>query len=352
MKKFLFNLKLCVIALGLCLFSTSDANAAEKTGTIKFGTKDAKIDGKSVTVQDKIDGKAGINWTITTVGTTSFTQNQEYSQVGSSSKPATSITFTATLPSNSNIKTFSASFGGFSGTAGNITLKVDDTKVGSGALSTTKNVTVSSNKAATGKNLTITIDKISKGVKVYEINYTYEEAGSEQPVKTLSNISVSGTPAKFWLKDAFNHTGMTVTATYSDNSSEDVTEDADFSAPDMKTAGEKEIEVSYGGKTASYKIKVQTIANTKETAYTTAEAKTLIDAGKDLTTSVYVKGVVSKVEKYTANNKTLTYWLDENTFEVYNGKNTAAGGFTSADDVKVGASVVVRFMSSIQAANS
>lgn len=341
MKKFLFNLKLCVIALGLCFVCTSNANAVEKTGTIKFGTKDAKIDGKSVTVQDKIDGKEGNEWSISTVGTTSFTQNQEYSQIGSGSKPATSITFTTTLPSNSNIKAFSASFGGFSKTAGNITLYVDETKVGSGTLNATEDVTVESGKAATGKTLTIKVTGIAKGVKVYEINYTYDDAGSGQPVKELSSISVSGTPAKFWLKDAFNHTGMSVTATYSDKSSEDVTEDAEFSTPDMKSAGEKEVNVSYGGKTTSYKIKVQTIANTKETAYTTAEAKTLIDAGKDLATSVYVKGVVSKVDKYTANNKTLTYWLDENTFEVYNGKNTAAGGFASVDDVKVGANVIV-----------
>lgn len=341
MKKFLFNLKLCVIALGLCLFGITDAYAVEKTGTIKFGTKDAKIDGKSVTVQDKIDGKEGNEWSISTVGTTSFTQNQEYSQVGSGNKPATSITFTTTLPSNSNIKAFSASFGGFSKTAGNITLYVDETKVGSGTLNATEDVTVESGKAATGKTLTIKVTGIAKGVKVYKINYTYDDAGSGQPVKELSSISVSGTPAKFWLKDAFNHTGMSVTATYSDNSSEDVTEDAEFSTPDMKSAGEKEVTVSYGGKTTSYKINVQTIANTKETAYTTAEAKTLIDAGKDLATSVYVKGVVSKVDKYTASNKTLTYWLDENTFEVYNGKNTAAGGFASVDDVKVGASVIV-----------
>ena len=342
MKKFLFNLKLCVIALGLCLFGITDAYAVEKTGTITFGT--TKDNSKNVNVNAatvKGDDDLGNKWTITTAGTTSFTGNTGYSQIGSGSKPATSITFTTTLPSNSNIKAFSASFGGFSKTAGNITLYVDETKVGSGTLNATEDVTVESGKAATGKTLTIKVTGIAKGVKVYEINYTYDDAGSGQPVKELSSISVSGTPAKFWLKDAFNHTGMSVTATYSDNSSEDVTEDAEFSTPDMKSAGEKEVNVSYGGKTTSYKIEVQTIANTKETAYTTAEAKTLIDAGKDLATSVYVKGVVSKVDKYTTSNKTLTYWLDENTFEVYNGKNTAAGGFASVDDVKVGASVIV-----------
>ena len=338
MKKFFFNLKLCFIAFALCLVGASDAFADTKTGTITFGTPNVKINDPEVTGKDDL----GNTWTVTTVITTpSFTQNASYSQVGAAKKPATSITFTTSLPKAQTIKSFSAKFGGFSDTKGDVTLTVGGKTVGSGSLNATEDVTVSSTSVETGTELTITVTNIAKGVKVYYITYTYEEAGSGQPVKELSSISVSGTPVKFWLKDAFNHTGMSVTATYSDNSSEDVTEDAEFSTPDMKSAGEKEVTVAYGGKTTSYKIKVQTIANTKETAYTTAEAKTLIDAGKDLATSVYVKGVVSQVDKFTEKNKTLTYWLDENTFEVYNGKNTAAGGFASADDVKVGASVIV-----------
>ena len=347
MKKFLFNLKLCVIALGLCLFGITDAYAVEKTGTIKFGTKGAKIDGKSVTVQDKIDGKEANEWSISTVGTTSFTQNQEYSQVGSSNKPATSITFTTTLPSNSNIKAFSAKFGGFSGTAGNISLKVGSTEVKTGKLSGTSNVEVESNQSVIGQTLTITIDKISKGVKVYYITYTYEEAGSGQPVKELSSISVSGTPEEFKVGDTFNHNGMTVSANYSDNSSEDVTSAATFKAPeDMTTAGKKTVTVTYEGKSATYEINVaenstSSISNTKETAYTTAQAIALIDAGNDLDTKVYVKGTVSKVDSYSSKYKSITYWLDNNTFEVYGGISKLGKDFGSKNDIKVGATVVV-----------
>lgn len=60
----------------------------EKTATIKFGTNDVKIDNASVTAADDQQN----SWTITTVGTTSFTPNANYYQVGSSKKPATSIT--------------------------------------------------------------------------------------------------------------------------------------------------------------------------------------------------------------------------------------------------------------------
>jgi hypothetical protein len=68
----------------------------------------------------------------------------------------------------------SAKFGGFSGTAGTVTLKVGDTTIGSGSLSATSDVTVSSTDATqVGTVLTVTVTDISKGVKAYEINVTY-----------------------------------------------------------------------------------------------------------------------------------------------------------------------------------
>ena len=113
--------------------------------------------------------------------------------------------------------------------------------------------------------------------------------------KTLSSITVSGTPAEFWKGDTFNHNGMTVTANWDDNSTTDVTAEATFSEPDMTTAGEKTVTITYKEKTATYTIDVKTIANTQETAYTVAEAIDLIDAGKDLSAEVFVKGIVSEI---------------------------------------------------------
>ena len=149
---------------------------ASGSATINFGTNAVNINAASVTGDDDL----GNTWTITTVGTTSYTANANYYQVGSSSKPATSITFTTTLPENVNITSFSAKFGGFSGTAGTVTLKVDDTSVGSGSLNASNDVTVKSTKEATGKTLTITVTGISKGVKVYYISYEYESSASTQ----------------------------------------------------------------------------------------------------------------------------------------------------------------------------
>ncbi|MGN1240725.1 MAG: bacterial Ig-like domain-containing protein, partial [Paludibacteraceae bacterium] len=168
----------------------------------------------------------------------------------------------------------------------------------------------------------------------------YEVTGlTVTAAKTLTSIAVSGTPAEFWKGDTFNHDGMTVTANWDDNSTTDVTAEAEFSAPDMTTAGVKTITVTYKDKTATYDITVKTIANTQETAYTTDQAIALIDAGKDLTSHVYVKGTISQIDNYSSG--TITYWLDQNTFEVYKGKNLNNTNFTAVDDVVKGAEVIV-----------
>ena len=163
-------LLLCALVAG-----SSSVWATAYTGTINFGstTGYTKINDASVSGDDN----QGNTWTITTAGTTSFTQNESYSQVGAAKKPATSITFTTTLPSSQTIKAFSAKFGGFSGTAGDVTLKVGDTSVGTGTLNETSDVTVSATNTTTaGTVLTVTVTNIAKGVKCYFISYTYESS--------------------------------------------------------------------------------------------------------------------------------------------------------------------------------
>lgn len=88
------------------------------------------------------------------------------------------------------------------------------------------------------------------------------------------------------------------------------------------------------------------IANTQETAYTTAEAIALINnpntsAEQLADEKVYVKGVVSKVDSYNTTYKSITYWLDDNKFEVYSGKGLNNTDFTSKDGIKIGAEVIV-----------
>ena len=228
----------------------------EKTGTIIFGNDGTKINKASVTGEDS----QGNTWTITTTGTSSFTANADYYQVGSSKSPATSITFTTTLPSSRTIKSMSAKFGGFGGTAGTVTLKVGDTTVGTGSLNATADVTVKSTSEAAGTVLTVTVTDIEKGVKCYNISYTYEDDGTVV-TKTLSSIALSGEyPTEFEQGEDFSHEGMIVTATYDDESTADVTAKAVFSGYDMSTAGEQTVSVTYTegevSTTATYTITV------------------------------------------------------------------------------------------------
>jgi len=182
MKKITQNLRWLVTLLTMIV--SVGAWAEEPTGTITFGTNATKINSASVTGEDS----QGNEWTITTEGTTSYTANADYYQVGSSKSPATSITFTTTLPSSQTITSMSAKFGGFNGTEGTVTMKVGDTTIGEGSLNGTSDVTVKSTSEAAGTVLTVTVTDIEKGVKCYNISYTYNGGGT--PTPTVPSISV------------------------------------------------------------------------------------------------------------------------------------------------------------------
>ncbi len=176
-------LKSTLLLFALVVGSTS-LWAADVTGTINFGSGSGStnIDDASINGNDSQSN----SWTITTVGTTSFTPNAAYAQIGSSKKPATSITFTTTLPSSQTIKAFSAKFGGFNSTAGTVTLKVGETNVGTGSLNGANDVIVSAtNTTTSGTVLTVTVTGIDKGVKAYYISYTYDD-GTAPSVSTPS----------------------------------------------------------------------------------------------------------------------------------------------------------------------
>ncbi|MDY5850864.1 MAG: Ig-like domain-containing protein, partial [Prevotella sp.] len=138
--------------------------------------------------------------------------------------------------------------------------------------------------------------RISK-VEIYntQCGYTYSGYATTINTATLTGISVSGPAADLWKGDDFTHEGITVTATYDDASTADVTSFCTYSGCDMSTAGSQTVTVSYGGKEATYDVTVKTIGNTKETAYTVSKAIELIDAGNGLKTPVYVKGKVSEI---------------------------------------------------------
>ncbi len=326
------------------IFGTS-AWADELTGTINFGSADGstKVNAESVTGDDS----QGNTWTITTAGTTSFTQNAGYSQIGKKAEPATSITFTTTLTNDVNITSFSAKFGGFASTAGTVTLKVGDTTVGTGSLNGESDVTISNTSSATGKVLTVTVTDIARGVKAYYISYTYTSG----PAKTITGLSYEGTPTKttYNAGESFDPTGLTVTATFDDSSSDDVTTSVSWT-PDPLTEGTTSVTGTYMGQTVNVSgLTVNAAPGSENNPYTVAEAIAYINTLGTSTSpnDVFVSGIISQVDEYNSSYHSITYWIsDDGTttgqMEVYSGKGLNGADFSALKDLEVGDVVTVK----------
>lgn len=363
MKK-LLRLRLWLLAL-LVLGGANSLLAEDTTATISFGSGagSTSVNSASATGSDS----QGNSWTITTVGTTSFTANASYSQIGSSNKPATSITFTTTLPSNVTVTSFSAKFGGFNGTGGNVTLKVGDTSVGTGSLNASNDVTVTSKSSAVGSVLTVTVTNISKGVKAYNISYTYTEGGTvKTPIATLNGFTPTtvklGETAEFTLNATFASADASdyEVVWESDNTDVlDVAGNTDGNALyEAKAIGTANVTVSvepvdddtYTAVSETYTVRViDPNANdgSLEHPYTVSEALAAIDADEGVK-GVYAKGVVSEIvtpfnEKY--GNISYNISADGSTTSdqllAYRGLGLDGAAFTSADDISVGDQVVI-----------
>ena len=144
--------------------------------------------------------------------------------------------------------------------------------------------------------------------------------------KTLTSIALSGTyPTTFQQGDAFSHNGMTVTATYDDESTADVTPKAIFSGYDMSTVGEQTVSVTYTegevSTTASYKITVN-----EKAPVTIEDGVFNFNLGEDYGTELSPTNDGSYIEDdYTwkAGNVTLVtsgkyrWWSTDGTLRVY-----------------------------------
>lgn len=111
--------------------------------------------------------------------------------------------------------------------------------------------------AYAGKTLQFAFKYVSTttGAGTWEIKNIKLDESSDVPA-VLESISWTGYTTAYTLGDAFKKDG-TVTATYSDGSTEDVSSAASFSTPDMSTAGTKTVTVSYQGKTTTGTITVK-----------------------------------------------------------------------------------------------
>ena len=98
-----------------------------------------------------------------------------------------------------------------------------------------------------------------------------DDDDDDSPAVTLSSIAVNTENAAISYKigDTFSTAGIVVTATYSDETTKDVTTSAEFSTPDMSAEGTPEVTVSYTEgsvtKTATFTIKVSNSSTPPQT---------------------------------------------------------------------------------------
>ena len=204
-------------------------------------------------------------------------------------------------------------------------------------------------------SVTFTIGGTSgqRRIKAVTVKYKDEVA----PV-TLVSIEVQDQQTEFNVGDTFTlGSNAKVVASYSDGSKTDVTGKATFTAPDMTTAGTKEVTVSYTEgeitKTFKYNITVKggssSHAGTLEDPYTVADAMaatTALGEGKTSNDYYYTKGIISEIVEVSTDYGNGTYFIsDDGTtgtqFKVFRGKYIGNVNFTAADQLKVGDEVVV-----------
>lgn len=252
-------------------------NVVSKTGTLNFGNASGRLNVNDVNVS----GTDNLNnaWTVTTTtATKSFTPSADYSQIGSSNNPASSIQFAMTLPSSVNFTNVSASFGGFSGSSAIVTIKVGTTTIGTGSVVASTDTTTTSTTTASGTTLVISLTNIAKGIKAYSITYTYSGgSGGGTPTPTLTGVTATNNKT-YRPGETIVKSDITVNLNYSDGSSTPTTdftfpsEGFRFTYEDTNSGGSnkaKQFSVTYNSQSYSFSVNVARASYTAPSGATT-----------------------------------------------------------------------------------
>lgn len=174
------------------------------------------------------------------------------------------------------------------------------------------------------------------------VNYEYD--GESKP--TLTSISLSNITTSYVEGDPF--VKPTVTAHYSDSSSEVVTNDSSFTGYDMNSLGEQTVTVTYSGETESYKITVNegTLSSIAVTGMTTTYVKNATFSFDGTCTATFANGYQKVVTPtsvtspdmsiggnktitvsytYNGNTRTVTYDITVNSSRVVIEETTTTG---------------------------
>lgn len=203
-----------------------------------------------------------------------------------------------------------------------------------------------------GQDVVILIGATANSLYCQSFTLTYEDAGSASSVSSPTFSLPSGTyygNQTLELSSTLDGGKIFYTTDGSDPKPETAmqyTDPISLTAPSELTINA--IVMDSEGNLSSvvsreYNI-LTSIANTQETALTTAEAISLIDATSVeqlAAEKVYVKGTISKVDSYNSTYKSITYWLDDNKLEVYSGRGLDNTDFSAQTDIEVGADVII-----------
>lgn len=158
----------------------------------------------------------------------------------------------------------------------------------------------------------------------------------------VSKISVTA-PADvsaFKVNDTFSHEGYTVKATAvntvsCDSGEVDVTDSAEFTAPDMTTIGKKSVTVSYQGLTATYNITVESAVDGiyGATAALSSEVNTQVSSADGKVTITKENIVVTLLGSNEAAN--YTYTVKNGETDITDGAALAIGEYTLTVTVSV-----------------
>ena len=308
--------------------------------------------GTKTTAAVTLNGK---DWTVTRdkVNYTNFTYG--CIQLGKSKAPE-QVTLTTSAFSGKQISSVSISCASYRG-AHKCSIKVGDkvvlTKQSTSTWSNDENSAkpISVEKLSGSGDISISFTDGTRALYIKSISVTYTE--SSEPQKTVKSLAITGEPTnkEYYVGDAFSADGLKVNATYDDDTQEDVTAKATWTLTPATFTEAGAVSVTatatYGGVSAetTCPVTVKTIANTKETAYTVAEAIKLIDNGKT-GVWVYVKGVVSKiVTNYTSNSGVLSFNVSDDaaasqTFLFYSNQKDAENTYAEDPNIEVGAKVI------------
>ena len=310
--------------------------------------------GTTTTAAVTLNGK---DWTVTrdNVHYTNFTYG--CIQLGKSKAPE-QVTLTTSAFSGKQISSVSISCASYNGAhkcsikvGDNVVLTEQSTSTWSGDENSAKPISVE--KLSGSGDISISFTDGTRALYIKSISVTYTE--SSEPQKTVKSLAITGEPTnkEYFVGDAFSTDGLKVNATYDDDTQEDVTAKATWtrSPATFTEAGAVSVTATatFGGVSAetTCPVTVKTIANTKETAYTVEQAIALIDAGKDLATPVYVKGIVSEITTpYSTQYKNISFNVsDDGTttvpqFEFFRNQKDAENKYAEDPNIKVGATVI------------